>query len=80
MPALDLQDALFQIADAINDIGGDRRATLERFVAAGLAAAPLKVAPEDAARLAWTRALAALRWADDHAAEVEAAVRLPAQP
>lgn len=85
MDCTDLQDPLFQIADAIGFVAGaidglaSRRATLERYVAAGLAASPLNVPPEDAARLAWTRSLAALRWADDHAAEVEAAARLAEQ-
>lgn len=79
MDADAINEALLELVDAI-DAHASRRAQLERFVAAALSVIPANVSPEDAARLAWTRALAALRWADDHAEEVAAAARPTTDP
>jgi hypothetical protein len=73
----DVETALFEIADGLDYLGG-RRATLERFAIAVLGAVPLAVPPEEAAHHAWTRAIAALAWADEHRAEVDKASRSPA--
>jgi hypothetical protein len=74
-----MEDALYQVADAVL-LHASRRSVAERFVAAALGSLGPEVAPEEAARIAWQRALAALRYADEHAAEVETATRFPARP
>jgi hypothetical protein len=70
----ELEEVLVDLEDAVAFLGG-RRVALDRYVAAVLGGLGPEVPPEEAARLAWRRALAAMRWAADHAPEVEAAVR-----
>lgn len=72
----EVETALFEISDSL-DYQHGRRAVLERFATAVLSAIPLAVPPEEAASHAWTRALAALRWADNHRAELDKAATHP---
>jgi hypothetical protein len=72
----EVRDALLEIADNLGHLGS-RRAALDHYVAAVLGALGPGVGPQRAASIAWGRAIAAMRWADEHRAEVQAASRYP---